>query len=193
MSKKTEDMKIKQPEDYLKKPYARVLIPEPEGGFAAEILEFPGCYSSGETAEEALRNLEDAATNWLEAAISQGQYISEPSDSGEAGGKVALRLPRSIHRKASQMAERDRVSLNTFLVDAIAARVGAEDLYSRIAQRLDQRIALLERRAEAVTTATLWDKAFDLIKPDKSESTSDTQTGLLMFLDRVHLQFGGNT
>src|SRR6266542_2044795 len=99
MSKKTEDMKIKAPEDYLKQPYARVLIPEAEGGFSAEILEFPGCYSSGDTAEEALQNLEDAARNWLEAAMSLGQHIPEPSDSGEASGRFALRLPRSIHRK----------------------------------------------------------------------------------------------
>ena len=139
MSKKMADMKTKKAEHYLRLPYARVLIPEAEGGYAAEILEFPGCYSQGENAKEALENLEDAALNWLEAAISAGQRIPEPSDSGDASGKVALRLPRNLHRKATQMADRERVSLNTFLIDAIATRVGAGDFYGRLLENLDNR------------------------------------------------------
>jgi len=163
-----------------------VLIPEAEGGFSAEILEFPGCYSSGDTAEEALQNLEDAALNWLEAAMSLGQHIPEPSDSGEASGRFALRLPRSIHRKASQMAERDRVSLNTFFIDAIAARVGAEDLHSRIARKLDEKISMLEKRAEAVTTANIWDRVIDSLT---SDSTSEGRRApLLMSLDRLQIR-----
>jgi predicted RNase H-like HicB family nuclease len=154
-------MKTKTPKDYLKMPYARLLIPEAEGGYSAEILEFPGCYSSGSTAEEALRNLEDAAINWLEAALSLGQSIPEPSDSGEASGRFALRLPRSIHRKASQMAERDRVSLNTFLIDAIAARVGAQDLYSRLSEDLNTRVSKLEASGlHLLSTTAIWNGIF---------------------------------
>jgi predicted RNase H-like HicB family nuclease len=136
MSKKTADMTIKQAHDYLKEPYTRILIPESEGGFSAEILEFPGCYSYGDTPEEALKNLNDAAINWIEAAQEQGQFIPEPLDAGDASGRIALRLPRNLHRKAMQMAQRDRVSLNTFLVEAIAARVGAEDLSAKIMSKI---------------------------------------------------------
>jgi predicted RNase H-like HicB family nuclease len=182
MSKKTAVTQTRKPEDYLKQPYARVLIPEPEGGFAAEVLEFPGCYSFGDTAEEALQNLEDAALSWIEAAVSQGQHIPEPSDSGEASGKVALRLPRNLHRKASQVAERNRVSLNTFLVDAIAARVGAQDLLDRLVQHLDERLAMLEVRAQAVTTSAIWDKALDALLNPQSRSTVNPQGTDILFL-----------
>jgi hypothetical protein len=41
------------------------------------------------------------------------------------------------------MAERDGTSLNQFLVSAIAARVGAEDLYTRLIERFERRFALL--------------------------------------------------
>src|SRR5215217_725483 len=50
------------PRDYLTKPYARVLTPDAEyGGYTAEILEFPGCVTEGDTPDEALENLEAAA------------------------------------------------------------------------------------------------------------------------------------
>jgi predicted HicB family RNase H-like nuclease len=44
----------------------------------------------------------------------------------------ALRMPRSLHRRAAQFAERDRVSLNQFFVAAIAERVGAQDIMVRV-------------------------------------------------------------
>jgi len=34
--------------------YHVVLEPDPEGGYVAVVPAFPGCYSQGETAEEAL-------------------------------------------------------------------------------------------------------------------------------------------
>lgn len=126
--------------DYLKKPYARILTPDEEyGGYTAEILEFPGCVTEGDTADEALENLEEAAEGWIEAALSANQRIPEPSDSQEYRGKVALRLPRSLHRRAVQLAEREGTSLNQFLVAAVAERVGAGTLYAEMAQKLERR------------------------------------------------------
>jgi predicted RNase H-like HicB family nuclease len=126
----------KTPEQYLKEPYARILIPNNDGGFSAEVLEFPGCFADGDTAEEAFRRLEAAAKAWIEAALDQGQEIPEPSSNTGFSGKLALRLPRSLHRQAMRMAERDGTSLNQFLVTAVAARVGAEDLWQRLVSRL---------------------------------------------------------
>lgn len=128
----------KTPEAYLKAPYARILIPDEEGGFTAEILEFPGCISEGETPGEALEHLEEAAKNWIEATLAQGQDIPPPSSSEGFSGKLVLRLPRSLHRQTVRMATRDGISLNQFLVAAISARVGAEDLFNRLAQRFGQ-------------------------------------------------------
>jgi predicted RNase H-like HicB family nuclease len=60
-------------------PYTRVLKEDAEvGGFAISILEFPGCYSEGETREEAMSNIEEAAIAWMLAALGQGQTIPEP-------------------------------------------------------------------------------------------------------------------
>ena len=130
----------KKPDEYLKEPYARILIPDHEGNFSAEILEFPGCFAQGDTADEAFRNLELAAISWIEAALHHGQDIPPPSINQGYGGRIALRLPRSIHRRASELAERDNTSLNQFILSAVAAKIGAEDFYTALARRLEYRI-----------------------------------------------------
>lgn len=129
------------PSTYLKEPYSRILIPNEDGIYSAEILEFPGCFAEGKDPSEAIRNLEASAEAWIEAALAQGQEIPEPEVNQGYGGKVALRLPRSVHRQAARLAEREDTSLNQFLVSAITARIGAEDLYTRLVERFEQHFA----------------------------------------------------
>ncbi|MBI3732589.1 MAG: type II toxin-antitoxin system HicB family antitoxin [Chloroflexi bacterium] len=134
--------RVKTADEYLKEPYARILTPDAEGkGYTAEILEFLGCIAQGDTAEEAYTSLEETAREWIEAAVESGQEIPEPSTNIGYAGKVALRLPRSLHRQAVRMAERDGVSLNQFLVAAVAERVGATNLYARMLERLQPGVA----------------------------------------------------
>jgi len=47
----------------------KVLIhPAEEGGFWAEVPALPGCVSEGDTLEETLANIREAAEGWLEVA-----------------------------------------------------------------------------------------------------------------------------
>jgi antitoxin HicB len=128
------------PRDYLKEPYARMVIPDETGGYYAEILEFPGCFAEGDSVEETYRELQNAAESWIEVRLSQGLEVPPPSSSLDFSGTVSLRIPRSIHKRAALMAERDRTSLNTYLVSAVANRIGADDLYSAMVQRLEQHL-----------------------------------------------------
>lgn len=125
---------------YLQKPYSRIIIPDDEGLYAAQILEFPGCFSDGQSPEEAYSNLEEAADNWIESALAQGMQIPEPFATQGYSGTISLRLPKSLHRRAAQFAHRDGVSLNQFLVSAVAQRLGAEDGVSAVASKLDERL-----------------------------------------------------
>ena len=115
--------------DILKKPYSRILIPDEEGGYSAEILEFPGCFAQGETPNEAFENLENAAKAWVEASQEQGLDIPSPAENHKFSGKIVLRMPRSLHKKVAKLSERDGTSINQFLVTSIATRVGAEDYH----------------------------------------------------------------
>jgi antitoxin HicB len=131
---------IKMTEKYLKKPYSRILIPDEESGtYTAVILEFPGCITQGDTPQEAYEHLEDAAGDWIEAALDRKQEIPSPSQSVSFGGKVLLRLPKSLHRQLALIAEREGISLNQFIVSALAEKVGAFTLYDNLAKKLDNK------------------------------------------------------
>lgn len=110
--------------EYLKRPYGRLLVPEEEGGYRAEIIEFPGCFAEGESAAEAAENLEDAARSWLEATVARGQPVPDPLDETDYSGKLVVRLPKSLHRHAAFAANRDGVSLNQFIVSSVAEQIG---------------------------------------------------------------------
>lgn len=122
---------------FSEQPYTRVLIPLEEGGYFGEILEFPGCITEGETPEETLRNLNEAAEGWIEAALEQGQSIPEPSTSRGFNGRIALRLPRSLHRRAAVFAEREGISLNQYIVASVSMMVGSDDMVSHFTDRLN--------------------------------------------------------
>jgi antitoxin HicB len=132
---------IENIDEYLKQPYTRILIPYNDGTYSAEILEFSGCFADGKTADEAMVNLSKAAISWIEACIEQGLEIPEPFMNQDFGGRIALRLPRSLHRQAVRFAERDGVSLNQFLISAISAKVGAEDSFARLIDKFEKRIS----------------------------------------------------
>ena len=131
----------KSPSEYLKKPYSRVVIPDEESGtYTAQILEFPGCITEGKTPQEAYERLEDVALSWIEAALDMGQDIPLPWSNYDYGGKVALRLPKGLHKQVSLAAERDGTSLNQFIVMAISEKVGASRFYNYLVEEFDRRL-----------------------------------------------------
>ena len=49
-----------------------------DGTFRGEIMEFPGCIASGDTAIETLNNLEEAAKSWIIAALDRNKTYPAP-------------------------------------------------------------------------------------------------------------------
>jgi antitoxin HicB len=164
----------KTPKSYLQQPYARIVIPVEPSGFHAEILEFPGCFAEGETLEEAYSNLESAAESWIESCLAQGHEVPGPSSTLTYSGRIVLRLPKSIHHKAAQLAQRDDTSLNTFLVSAVSARVGAEDICNVLANKMEQRIAQAAYTAyfNCFQTQTTQDSQIRRLRIQKRASTA---------------------
>jgi antitoxin HicB len=111
------------------------VIPAEPNCFHAEIPEFYGCFAQGKTVGEAYDNLELAAETWIETALSQGHEIPPPSSTVDYSGRIVLRLPQGLHQQAAFLAQRNETSLNTFLVAAVANKVGAEDFYGILAER----------------------------------------------------------
>ena len=59
---------------------------------------------------------EEVRPLWIEAAYEHGIDIPLPSYPEEYSGKFVVRLPRSLHRRLAESAERDGVSLNQYVV-----------------------------------------------------------------------------
>ncbi len=52
-----------------------ILHPAEEGGFWVDVPSLPGCFSQGETKEEALENIKEAIALHIEDMIAAGEDV----------------------------------------------------------------------------------------------------------------------
>lgn len=171
--------KSKTLDQYLREPYTRVLIPDPESNtFTAQILEFPGCVAQGDTPQEAYANLEEAAKGWIQAALGMGQHIPEPSANQSCGGKVLVRLSRSLHRQAALVADYEGISLNQLFVTAIAEKIGAVNAERRLTAALQDCFARTDYQIIARHFPVIYgmENTFSFISPNRFSQTRAVTT-----------------
>ncbi|MES2347936.1 MAG: type II toxin-antitoxin system HicB family antitoxin [Pseudomonadota bacterium] len=108
----------------LARPYVRRLLPDPECGYTVTVHEFPGCIAEGDTAEEALANFDRAAESWLAVCLAEGYPVIEPVEASEYVGRIALRIPRGLHRDVAELARLDECAVDQLLAVAISEYVG---------------------------------------------------------------------
>ncbi len=75
-----------------------ILRPEEDGGYSVEVPALPGCFSQGDTLEDALANIKEAAEGWLHAAASPA--VAEAGSARVAeiatcSADLVQRMPRS--------------------------------------------------------------------------------------------------
>ena len=103
---------------------------ETEGGvqYAAEFRVFEFCGGGGDTIEEAVK---EARSN-LEIYISELEAMGKPvpmplkDDVDEFSGTLSLRMSKSLHKKIAGLAKTEGVSINSFIVEAVAEKAGSE-------------------------------------------------------------------
>ncbi len=105
---------------FLKLKYPVELAEQDGGWYFARIPDLPGCMSEGKTPDDAVKNVEKARALWLEDALESGVEIPLPSEQRKYSGKFVVRLPESLHGRLAQGAERDRVSLNQYVLALLA-------------------------------------------------------------------------
>lgn len=115
LNQKNQQSEKKPLEYYLKLQYPVTLYPE-EGGYVALIKDLPGCLTQGETLDETIANINEARELWIETAYESGDEIPLPSGEVTYSGKLQLQMPKSLHRRLAQQAERENVSLNQYIV-----------------------------------------------------------------------------
>lgn len=120
--------------------YTRRLQPDPSGGYTATIHEFPGCIAEGDTADEALANLEATALSWISAAEANNYPVAKPVDYEGCSGKIALRISRRLHQLAAERAELEGVSLNQFIGNSLAYYLGQQDGWAKVTKEIENTV-----------------------------------------------------
>lgn len=119
-------------EYYMELPYTIKLTPMENGGYFAKVEELPGCMSEGPTKEKALENIEEAKELWFEAAIEDGYNIPLPEEMENYSGKFVVRLPKYLHRRLSNQAEKEETSLNQLVVSLLSDRSSMWEVKSKL-------------------------------------------------------------
>ena len=61
--------------------YTVILEREADGGYVASVSVLPGCVSQGDTKEEALANIREAAELYIEDCLDSGDVV--PQEAGK--------------------------------------------------------------------------------------------------------------
>jgi predicted RNase H-like HicB family nuclease len=64
--------------------------PESVGGYSVSVPALPGCHSQGETREEALENIREAAELWLEVVADTAAARAEEQEAGAELQEIEL-------------------------------------------------------------------------------------------------------
>lgn len=91
--------------------------------WVARIPEVNNVGGGGTTAQEAVQDVFDNLEYELEYLKESGQSIPKEYDENYSG-KLSLRLPKSLHRKISELASTEGVSLNQFIISQLSQSVG---------------------------------------------------------------------
>jgi len=100
---------------------------EQGGYYVASYVELPDLTMTGITLEEAVKELLVEKPEWFEICLKLGKEIPMPVENKKYSGKIALRMSPSMHAAVTRIAELEGISLNQYMVTAIARAIGHKE------------------------------------------------------------------
>lgn len=101
---------------YLERKYPLVVVQEDDGSYFVEYPDLKGCFSTGDTLEEAVQLSYDAKKAWIETAIDENIDIPIPKTENEYSGNFKLRMPKSLHKSLADAAKEEGISMNQYCI-----------------------------------------------------------------------------
>jgi len=128
MITKNTDIK-KQVEYYMSLPYTMTVKYRPEQGgyYVASYIELPDLNMTGNTPEEAVKELLTEKPEWFETCLELGIKIPLPAEPQKYSGKIVLRMPPTMHESLIQIAELEGVSLNQYMLTSLSRSIGFDE------------------------------------------------------------------
>lgn len=114
--------------------------------FGVIFPDCPGCYSAGDTLDEALENAPEALAGWMECMVDEGYPINPPSSFDEISKnpeykgwifafievdiaqledkaeRINICLPKRLLRKLDYKAKKAGLSRSAFIAEAVLMR-----------------------------------------------------------------------
>lgn len=89
-------------------------------GYIATIPEFKNLSAFGNTYEEALNEAKIVLEGYIESLESEGIPLPGPFKLCEYSGQTRLRMPKDLHKSLVLTAQKQGVSLNTYIVTLLS-------------------------------------------------------------------------
>ncbi len=97
-----------------------IIVEPAEDGYVAYIPELNGCITQADDIHDIFDMLLDAKKCWIETALENGIEIPLPKSAKSYSGKFNLRLPKTLHKRLSEKAQKEEVSINQLAIYYIA-------------------------------------------------------------------------
>jgi len=106
--------------DFVKKYTYRVEWSDEDQAHIARCLELPSVMAHGNTAREALAEIESATIAAVEWMLEENEAIPEPFGTKQYRGNLTLRVPADTHRRLAIRAAEEGVSINQYILSQIS-------------------------------------------------------------------------
>jgi antitoxin HicB len=119
----------KKVENYMNLPYTMTVKRHDDQGiyYLAGFVELPDLFMVGPTPEAAVKDLLEEQPEYFEECIKRGFKIPTPLHAQKYSGKLNFRMPKRLHEKVAAIAESEGVSINQYLLAAVAQAAGADE------------------------------------------------------------------
>lgn len=91
-----------------------------DGEFVSTVLEFPSLSWLAESSLAAEIGLRQVVSEVIADMEKSGEPVPEPFGERMYSGRFNLRIPSSLHRRLAMAAEREGVSLNSYVAQKLA-------------------------------------------------------------------------
>lgn len=102
----------------------RLVVRDGEEMYEARVAELPDVAAFGDTYSEAYEGAIEAIDGLKEMFAEKGKSLPPPEiEETEFSGRITLRMSKSLHAAVHRKANLDGVSLNQWIVEAVACRI----------------------------------------------------------------------
>lgn len=113
--------------ELLWQPWTIEVRPYSDGGYFARVVELPGCMTEADTREDLIELIDEARAEWLASAFEHGDPIPRPKGVDDYSGKIFVRTSPDLHRKVSEEAAKQGISMSQWVAEVLAETLGVRD------------------------------------------------------------------